>query len=209
MKNNEENNNIKFGEYMLTPLETFIINRKMPEGFKLEKEEKINSLKNSESKKEIIKNSKNNKNCKNSELYNIMMKCYDGFNKIKNNPNSKYFYTSNIPDKPSLSFIEQKIINLEYKTIDDFISDLRKLWNFLFKNHAKEPNIYQNICKMSLFSEQICKELKEVEVNFEKNETNDFSKIKKRTKRIKKDLKEINGIIKEQSLKQINNNKYK
>ena len=175
MKNNEQATNIKFGEYMLTPLETFIINRKMPEGFKLEKEEKINNSKNLESKKDL-------KNNKNSESYNIMMKCYDGFNKIKSNPYSKFFYTSTIPDKPSLSLIEKNIINLEYKTIDDFISDLRKLWNYLFKNHAKEPNIYQNICKMSLFSEQICKELKE-----EKDET------KKRTKRIKKDLNEINN----------------
>ena len=105
---------------MLTSLETLNINKKMQENFKFEKEDNINILNNSECKKEIIRNNKN------SELYDIKMKCYDGFNKIKTNPNLKNLYFSNISDRSSLSLIEKKIINLKNKSIDDFISDLRK-----------------------------------------------------------------------------------
>ena len=94
-----------------------------------------------------------------------MMKCNVGLNKIKSNPNSNFFYLSKTPDSPSLSQIEKKIKNLEYKSINDFCDDLRKLWNYQFKNYSKNPNIYQNICIMSSLSDQICKELSNEKLN--------------------------------------------
>jgi len=136
----------------------------------------------------IIQKNENNIN-NNSESYKIMLKCYSGFNQIKSNPSSKYFYLSKFPNSPSLSNIEKKIKNFEYKTVNDFYDDLRKLWNYQFKNHAKEPNIYQNICKMSSLSDQICKELSNENINENKNE--EISNIKKRTEKLKKDLDEI------------------
>jgi hypothetical protein len=138
--------------------------------------------------KENISN--NNKNS-NSESYKIMMKCNSGLDKIKSNPKSNFFYHSKIPNSPSLSGIEKKIKNFEYKTVNEFCEDLRKLWNFQFKNYAKEPSIYQNICKLSLLSDQICKELSNENVTENKRE--EISNIKKRTEKIKKDLDEIKG----------------
>ncbi len=255
---NTSNNQLKIGQFNLTPLECLILNKKMPHGFKFEIEENIKSLEQNKHHQKkvkgagghgdhqkhvkIIKNQKienknnnlnkehstnNNKKQKkvsqkenssnintkvikgvpknqggasiiqknenninnNSESYKIMMKCYSGFNQIKSNPSSKYFYLSKFPNSPSLSNIEKKIKNYEYKTVNDFYDDLRKLWNYQFKNHAKEPNIYQNICKMSLLSDQICKELSNENVNENKNE--EISNIKKRTEKQKKDLDEI------------------
>jgi hypothetical protein len=93
------------------------------------------------------------------------------------------------PDSPSLSSIEKKIKNYEYKTVNDFCDDLRKLWNYQFKHYAKEPNIYQNICKMSLLSDQICKELSNDNLNENKNE--EISNIKKRNEKVKKSINEI------------------
>ena len=55
----------------------------------------------------IIQKNENNIN-NNSESYKIMMKCYSGFNQIKSNPSSKYFYLSKFPNSPSLSNIEKK-----------------------------------------------------------------------------------------------------
>ena len=214
---NEENNSndkIKLGEYMLTPLESILLNQKMPSGFKFETEENIiksveqakiilkrakdkekekeknnhgntkknlingdrslnkknNSIKehssnnNNDNSKKIKKivtkeNISNNNKSNNSESYKIMMKCYSGLNKIKSNQKSNFFYYSKNPDAPSLSQIEKKIKNFEYKTVTAFCDDLRKLWNYQFKNYAKDPNIYQNICKMSSLSDQICKEI--------------------------------------------------
>ena len=206
------NDELKIGQFMLTPLECLIINKKMPKGYKFEPEEmliksiettkispkkikkltkhvehqinekpkkihtennnnnnlnkdkdkdKDNIIYSTKKMKKLIhkENSLNNLNNKmtnnnNSESYKIMMKCFSCFNKIKLNPYSNIFYFPKSPDSPSLSKIEKKIKNYEYKTINDFCEDLRKLWNFQFKNYAKNPNIYQNICKMSLLSDK-------------------------------------------------------
>ena len=254
-QNDENNKNqLKLGQFMLTPLEGFLLNKKMPHGYKFETEENIlkllessknpprrvkmsdrhgdhqkhqklqknpiNEEKNNNINKEYsninnnsnnnikkinkvipkenasnininININKNNNNYNNSESYKIMMKCYSGFNKIKSNPISNFFYQSKFPNSPSLSIIEKKIKNFEYKTVNDFCDDLRKLWTFQFKNYAKEPNIYQNICKISVLSDQICKELSNDKIIENKKE--EISNIKKRTDKIKKDLDEIKG----------------
>ena len=228
------NSQLKKGQFMLTPLEGLLLNKKMPRGFKFETEDNI--LKTFEAPKnkhkrlrhggvfgdtqkrvKTIKNSVNESNNNNlnkepssindkkikkekqkdtslninnnSEQYKIMKKCYSGFNKIKSNPNSNFFYVAKFPDSPSLSSIEKKIKNYEYKTVNDFCDDLRKLWNYQFKHYAKEPNIYQNICKMSLLSDQICKELLNDNLNENKNE--EISNIKKRNEKIKKSINEV------------------
>ena len=255
---------LKFGQFMLTPLEGLILNKKMPHGYKFETEEnmlkylelsknsskkvhindrhsdfqkhtkpiknKLNEEKNGSNKekkhqsnnnkklKKVLSNkdspinNNNNKINQNSEAYKIMMKCYLCFNKIKSNQISNFFYQAKFPNAPCLSMIEKKINNFEYKNVNDFCDDLRKLWNHQFKNYAKEPNIYQNICKMSLLSEQICKELNNEKIN--ENQKEEISNIKKRKDKIKKDLNEIkvnnqtnevhNKIIKK-NLEEINN----
>ena len=245
LEENSSNNKIKIGQFMLTPLEAIIINKKMPKGYKFELEENVkksleigknlykkvkpidklvehhkhlklvkNTLKNDKNMNEIKEQSSNN-NIKtkkvvpkestsninininnNSESYKIMMKCLTGFNKIKSNPFSNFFYFSQSPDSPSLSKIEKKIINYEYKAINEFFEDLRKMWNYYFKFYAKEPNVYQNLCNMSSLSDQICKELSNENIlneneNKNKNKNEDLSIIKKRTDKLKKDLNEI------------------
>ena len=262
---NNLNNELKIGQFMLTPLEVIILNKKMPHRYKFESEEnllkqlelskhqskriktserhgnrqrhlkpekiQINEDKNTNINKDNLIN--NNKKLKkkmpkentyntninnNTESYTIMMKCYKGFTKIKSIPNSNFFYFPKSPDSPSLSLIEKKIKNYEYKTVNDFCDDLRKLWNFQFKNYAKVPNTYQNICKMSLLSEQICKELIN-DNNVKENKSEDIINIKKRTDKLKKDINEFkvnnqnnnnnqndshNKIIKHKSIEEIN-----
>lgn len=253
------NNELKIGQFMLTPLEGLIINKKMPKGYKFEPEEILmksietakitpkklkkihkhvdnqinekskniptennnsnkdnsNIIINKKKKKLIHKeNSLNNDNINNninysSESYKIMMKCFSCFNKIKSNKSSNLFYFPKTPDSPSLSKIEKKIKNYEYKSINEFCDDLRKLWNYQFKNYAKNPNIYPNICRMSLLSDKICKELSNNNINNNlDNKKNEFSNIKKRTDKIKKDIDEIKGnnqnIIYNKNIKQKN-----
>jgi len=57
IKMEEEKEEIKLGQYILTPLQSIIINKKMPFGFKLETEENI--LKSMETLKNQAKKSKN------------------------------------------------------------------------------------------------------------------------------------------------------
>ena len=243
----------KFNQFMFTPLQSFLLNKKMPRGFKFESEENIiktlelskNSQRRVKSKgfiqepknhikpikspinednknlaekeqssktikklkkiekdnsKNINVNSNNNNNNtninkiegNNSESYKVRIKCTSGFNKIKSSPGASLFYVSKILDAPSLSKIENKINNFEYKTLNECFDDIRKLWNYQFKNHAKEPTIYQNICRLSSLTENIFKELLNEKNTFnEKKE--EISLIKKRTEKLKKDLEEING----------------
>ena len=128
----------------------------------------------------------------NSEALKIKIKCTAGFNKIKSSTGASLFYTPKTIDAPSLSKIENKINNFEYKSLDECFDDIRKLWNFQFKNHAKEPTVYQNICRLSTYTENVFKELINEKNTFsEKKE--ELSLIKKRTDKVKKDLEEING----------------
>jgi hypothetical protein len=128
----------------------------------------------------------------NSEAYKIRIKCTSGFNRIKSSPGANLFYTSKIIDAPSLSKIENKINNFEYKTLNECFDDIRKVWNYQFKNHAKDPGIYQNICRLSSFTENVFKELL-AEKNTFNEKKEEISLIKKRTEKLKKDLEEING----------------
>ena len=247
----------KINQFMFTPLESFLLNKKMPIGFKFESEENIlkslelsknnqrkvkqkgflqepkihikqmkNNInedkKNLAEKEQSIKaakkpkklekevsknisntnmNNNNNSNINtniskiegnNSEAYKVRIKCTSGFNRIKSSPGANLFYTSKIIDAPSLSKIENKINNFEYKTLNECFDDIRKVWNYQFKNHAKDPGIYQNICRLSSFTENVFKELL-AEKNTFNEKKEEISLIKKRTEKLKKDLEEING----------------
>ena len=246
----------KINQFMFTPLESFLLNKKMPRGFKFESEENIlktlelsknnqrkvkqkgflqepkihikqmkNNInedkKNLAEKEQSIKAAKkpkklekevsknisntnmNNNNSiintniskiegNNSEAYKIRIKCTSGFNRIKSSPGANLFYISKIIDAPSLSKIENKINNFEYKTLNECFDDIRKVWNYQFKNHAKDPGIYQNICRLSSFTENVFKELL-AEKNTFNEKKEEISLIKKRTEKLKKDLEEING----------------
>ena len=255
----------KFNEFIFTPIESFLLNKKMPYGFKFESEENIlkslelsknnqrkakpkgflqepkikikpmksplnDSKKNLAEKEQLSKtskisknsereNSKNNNNSNsnknnkshnntnsnkiegnNSEAYKVRIKCTSGFNKIKSSPGANLFYINKILDAPSLAKIENKINNFEYKTFNECFDDIRKLWNYQFRNHAKDPKIYQNICRLSSLTENVYKELiAEKNTFIEKKE--EISQIKKRTEKLKKDLEEINGNQKEMNNK--------
>ena len=76
------------------------------------------------------------------------------------------------------------------------------MWNYQFRNHAKDPKIYQNICRLSLLTENVYKELL-AEKNTFNEKKEEISLIKKRTEKLKKDLEEINGNQKETSNKNI------
>ena len=89
--------------------------------------------------------------------------------------------------------IEKKIINFEYKSLDECFGDLRSLWNYQFKIHAKEPSVYQNICRLSSLTETILKDLKNEKNSTFNEKKEEISIIKKRTEKLKKDLDEFNG----------------
>ena len=215
-KNNNENasfknDDLKIGQYYLTPLQSILLNKKFPMGFKLETEENI--LKSIEITKQQEKKQKqaqklnqqigrrssnkfgqqtkrNNKNINNfenipnnisPEKYQIYKQCKSGFEKIKDSKYFNNYYTSDEPDIPCLSAIEKKINNFEYTSLYLFEMDVRNIWGYYFKINPNDDVSK----KMSEDWEKICTELENP--NSELNVDN----IKKRTDNIKKEMEKI------------------
>ena len=215
-KNNIENasfknDDLKIGQYYLTPLQSILLNKKFPMGFKLETEENI--LKSIEITKQQEKKQKqaqklnqqigrrssnkfgqqtkrNNKNINNfenipnnisPEKYQIYKQCKSGFEKIKDSKYFNNYYTSDAPDIPCLSAIEKKINNFEYTSLYLFEMDVRNIWGYYFKINPNDDVSK----KMSEDWEKICTELENP--NSELNVDN----IKKRTDNIKKEMEKI------------------
>ena len=215
-KNNIENasfknDDLKIGQYYLTPLQSILLNKKFPMGFKLETEENI--LKSIEITKQQEKKQKqaqklnqqigrrssnkfgqqtkrNNKNINNfenipnnisPEKYQIYKQCKSGFEKIKDSKYFNNYYTSDAPGIPCLSAIEKKINNFEYTSLYLFEMDVRNIWGYYFKINPNDDVSK----KMSEDWEKICTELENP--NSELNVDN----IKKRTDNIKKEMEKI------------------
>ena len=215
-KNNIENasfknDDLKIGQYYLTPLQSILLNKKFPMGFKLETEENI--LKSIEITKQQEKKQKqaqklnqqigrrssnkfgqqtkrNNKNINNfenipnnisPEKYQIYKQCKSGFEKIKDSKYFNNYYTSDDPDIPCLSAIEKKINNFEYTSLYLFEMDVRNIWGYYFKINPNDDVSK----KMSEDWEKICTELENP--NSELN----VDTIKKRTDNIKKEMEKI------------------
>ena len=215
-KNSDQNNppqqeDLKFGQYYLTPLQSIILNKKFPHGYKLETEENIlksiEMIKAQEKRhKQSIKNNNqqlgrrssykgNNQNSKTkytsnaekipnnitTEKFKIYKQCLAGFEKLKE---SKFFQRFNFPYEPGapcLSAVEKKILNYEYNTLYEFEMDVRNIWNFFFRMNIND----EMAKKMSEDWEKICTELENP--NAEINNLN-VKDIKKKLGKIEEDL---------------------
>ena len=224
IKNNLNSNNVeqkeelKLGQYILTPLQSILINKLMPLGFKLETEENI--LKSLEIPKNQGKKYKQSRNKDNSgksnnrnavgqkkrnqginnldnippnisqEIYKIFRKCKNGLDKIKESKYASHYYQSRDPEVPCLANLEKKVNNYEYKNLYDFQMDVRKIWYHYFD---LDPND-ERTKKMSEDWEKICTDLESQNIEMSVNT------IKKRTDKIQKEIseyKEYGGITKE------------
>ena len=209
--NNQNNSEeLGIGQFILTPLQSILINKKMPFGFKLETEENI--LKSIETSRNQIKKNKNSskqkerigkgqhnigekmpkkKKSQNSfdipnnflpEEKNILKKCKIGLDRIKESKYAKLYYHSNSPDAPCLANIEKKVNNFEYRNLYDFQMDVRNIWNYHFK--LQQNN--EITSKMSAEWEKICADL-----DNQINEMN-TSHLRERTDKIQKELDNMN-----------------
>ena len=204
-----KNEELKFGQYFLTPLQSILLNKKFPSGFKLETEENIlkslemakaqekkhkqpqknNQQRSQRSSNKFGQQTKKNKsnnidNIPNNitpEKYKIIKQCKGGFEKIKESKYFSKYYISSDPNIPCLSVIEKKLSNYEYSSLYEFEMDVRNIWNYYF-NLNPNDDIAK---KMSEDWEKICTDLENPNSNMS------VTDIKKRTDNIKKDLEKI------------------
>lgn len=218
-KDEKEGEELKLGQYILTPLQSILINKKIPFGFKLETEENIiksiESTKISTKRAAKVTKHKNHLDSQliseppasqkrknktldvmpsnmNPENFKIYKKCKKGIDRIKMLKYANKFYQSNNPDIPCLSVIEKKINNNEYKSIYDFAMDGRNLWSYYF-NINQEDEITK---KMSEEWEKMITDLDNAD-----NEISPTpSSIRKKAEHIQKELVEMNdhgGVVRD------------
>ena len=133
--------------FILTPLESLLINKLMPKGFKLEAEENLNlssPLAPKLNKEHKIKES-------------IQSKCDNLLKKILSQDFSKEFYTRNNLLEPSIIEIEKEIKNNKFNTISDFINEIRNLNKFYLENYKNENEIINKITKLNEYTEKLFK----------------------------------------------------
>ena len=200
---------LKFGQYLLTPLQSILLNKKFPSGFKLETEENIlkslELIKAQEKKQKqalkitqqrsqrslnkfsqpIKKNRSNNIDNIPSNItpdkFKIYKQCKGGFEKIKESKYFSKYYTSSDPNTPCLSVIEKKINNGGYSSLYEFEMDVRNIWNYYFNLNSND----EIAKKMSEDWEKICTDLENP------NSDVSVSGIKDRTNNIKKEIEKI------------------
>jgi len=139
--------------------------------------------------KKRIQNYDNIPNGASEEVIKIFKKCKKGLDKMKELKYYKMYYDPRKPEEPCIADIEKKLNNYEYKSLYDFIMDVRKIWNYHFNSDKLNNEITS---KMSDEWEKICADLE--------NSNNEMSvaTIKKRTDRITKDVHEFkDNVIRE------------
>ena len=206
-----KNDGLKIGQYYLTPLQSLLLNKKFPMGFKLETEENIlKSIEMTKAQEKKLKqaqklnqqigrrssnkfgqiNKRNSKHMNNfenipsnitAEKFQIYKQCKSGFDKIKESKYFNNYYTSNDPNIPCFSVYEKKIKNFEYSSLYEFEMDVRNIWGYYFKINSND----EIVKKMSEDWEKICSELENP------NSDLNVDNIKKRTDNIKKEWEKI------------------
>ena len=206
-----KNDELKIGQYYLTPLQSLLLNKKFPMGFKLETEENIlKSIEMTKAQEKKLKqaqklnqqigrrssnkfgqiNKRNSKHMNNfenipsnitAEKFQIYKQCKSGFDKIKESKYFNNYYTSNDPNIPCFSVYEKKIKNFEYSSLYEFEMDVRNIWGYYFKINSND----EISKKMSEDWEKICSELENP------NSDLNVDNIKKRTDNIKKEWEKI------------------
>jgi len=128
------------------------------------------------------------KGSKNPILLETFKKCEKGLMKLKKHPLAEFYMNSLNPDIPSLSQVEKNLKAYNYQNIFQFALDLRKIWNYYFSHYSVNPDVYQRTCKMSEFSEEVIKDLDNVQED--KSELHELSK---KLDKLTREMKEIQG----------------
>jgi hypothetical protein len=140
-------------KYILSPLESILINKQMPKGYKLETEENL-SL--SASLSSYIPNEyKNNDNNK----FDLFIK------KILNNDISKEIYNRMNLSEPSIITIEKNIKNNKYTNLNECYNDLKKTIKFYLDNYKNDENLSNNISKLNEYIDKNYKSIMSLVIN--------------------------------------------
>lgn len=144
-------------EYILSPIESILINKRMPRGFKLELVENLhqnniktnNNLQSFQSQKKSLD--------KPLTFQTTQSKCDYYIKEILSHPVSTCFYIRKSSSEPSLIQIEKNVKLGKYKSINDLNSDIKKFFLFYFDNFSSNKEIYSKALTLSEHANNIYK----------------------------------------------------
>lgn len=116
--------------------------------------------------------------------------CEKCFAQLRKYQLSEFFYYSQNVDVPTLAQIEKNIKNFRYKSLYEYMFDLRKIWNYFFVNFPNANDILTGVSEMSRISEEI---YNETEANTMEDNGNEIKEMNKKIENFSRDLKMIKG----------------
>lgn len=119
---------------------------------------------------------------------NVSKQCERGLITLKRNPFADFFYTPLTIDSPCLLNIEKNIRNYKYKSLYEWIMDLRKMWAYFFTYYANNQEIYHKTSSLSQDSENIYRELEN-----KSKDKDEMSEINRKIDTLQKDIQNIRG----------------
>ena len=184
-------------EFILTPIDVLLLNKKMPRGFKLEYIDNVNVFTHNHThhhhstsnENGTNNNNNNNKNNSSSVLFHntlisqsnkssipvfqsVQTKCDYCMKKILGHNGSDIFYIRKSYNEPSLISIEKNVNLSKYKMFIEFVIDIRKLWNYYIDNYTFNEGLIQQASNLSEFCEKMFKSVDSSLMNSHKRMNN-------------------------------------
>lgn len=144
-------------EYILSPIESILINKRMPRGFKLELVENLpqNNIKSNNNPLSL--QSQKKAFDKTLTFQTNQSKCDYYIKEILSHPISTCFYIRKSSSEPSLIQLEKNVKLGKYKSINELDSDIKKFFLFYFDNFSSNKEIYNKALTLSEHANTILK----------------------------------------------------
>lgn len=142
-------------EYTLSALESILINKKMPKGFKLELADNISSSKYSNNN--LTSQSISKRQNEPLNLPTPQSKCEYYIKKIVNHNIATAFYIRSSSSDPSLIQIEKNVTVGKYKSLSELDADIKKFFLYYFENYSKNKEVYSKASALSDYALSVLK----------------------------------------------------
>ena len=147
-------------EYTLSALESLLINKKMPKGFKLELADNVSFNSSKYSNNNITSQSIPKRQTEQPLSFPTpQSKCEYYIKKLVNHHLSTAFYIRKSTSDPSLIQIEKNVTVGKYKSLSELDADIKKFFLFYFDNYSNNKELYSKASALSDYALSILKSI--------------------------------------------------
>lgn len=146
-------------EYTLSALESILINKKMPKGFKLELADNVSFTAAKSFNNTSAQSIQKRQNEQNLTFSTPQSKCEFYIKKIVSHHLSNTFYIRKSPSDPSLIQIEKNVTVGKYKSLAELDADIKNFFLFYFDNYANNKELYSKASALNDYAVTILKSI--------------------------------------------------